>query len=66
MKNQDKKSKNKQYLVFIDNVLVKIYEYKLQAYTYLMIKGFIYHGKGNYFINKKAKIIKTTIIKEKM
>lgn len=46
----------KKYNVYVNNKLVKIYKYQIQAVIYCFLKGYVSTGRGLYFLNPKVEI----------
>ena len=44
------------YNVYVNNKLVKIYKYQIQAVIYCFLKGYVSTGRGLYFLNPKVEI----------
>lgn len=48
----------KQYVVYVKNVEVKRYPYKIQAIVYCFLNGYVSSGRGLYFLHPDARIKK--------
>lgn len=44
------------YEVFINERCVKKYNHSIQAVIYLMIKGYLFRGRGKYWLANNVKI----------
>ena len=44
------------YNVYVNNKLVKIYKYQIQAVIYCFLNGYVTSGRGLYFLNPKVEI----------
>ena len=56
MKTQRITQAMKKYNVYVNNKLVKIYKYQIQAVIYCFLNGYVTSGRGLYFLNPKVEI----------
>ena len=42
--------------IIIDNEIIKEYKYEAQAITYCFLNGYIYSGRGWYFLDQKVTV----------
>ena len=45
------------YQIKIKGEVIKEYKYKLQAYTWCLLHGYVLGGKGYYYLRKECEIV---------